>query len=81
MKYFVFETQLRPDGEVNVIPAVGRSTFALTLSYYYERASKMVANTEFTGVNLMLVDEAINVVKSDHLQTSYVAPETAPTEE
>lgn len=75
MKYFVHETQLRPDGEVNVIPAVGRSTFALTLSYYYERASKMVANTEFTGVNLMLVDEALNVVKSDHLETSYVAPE------
>lgn len=70
MKYFVIEHQTCADGKINV-SEVSRSTFASALSYYYERYSKMVVNTDFVSVSIMLVDENLNVVQHDTIQTQY----------
>lgn len=72
MKYYIIENQIRPDGEVNT-STVSRSSFALALSYYYERCSKMVVNDQFLSVHVMLTDEKLEVVKKDDLTTLYVA--------
>ena len=71
--FYVIEHQVRPDGVVNTLE-VGRSTFSPALSYYYERASKLVVNESFTSAHLMLVDEKLNVIVNDHLETAYNAP-------
>lgn len=73
--YYIIEHDIRPDGIVNT-SETGRSTFALALSFYYDRASKLVVNEAFTSAHIMLVDDSLNVVKADHLQTAYVEPET-----
>ena len=72
MKYFIIEHQRRPDGEINV-SEVARSTFASALSYYHERYSKMVVNTEFVSVSIMLVDENLDIIQKDTVQTQYQA--------
>lgn len=71
--YYILENQIRPDGEVNT-STTARTTFSNALSFYYERCSKMVTTELFTSVHLMLVDEMLNVVKADHLETTYHAP-------
>ena len=76
--YYIIEHDIRPDGNVNV-SEVGRSTFALALSHYYDRQSKMVVNEQFASVHLMLVDEKLSLIKQDNVQTLYVAP-SEPTE-
>lgn len=68
--YYIIEHDILPEGNVNV-SEVGRSTFALALSHYYDRQSKMVVNTVFTSVHLMLVDERLNVIKRDDVETQY----------
>ena len=35
----------------------------------------------FTSAHLMLVDESLNVVMADHLETAYKAPEADPETE
>ena len=72
MKYFIIEHQTRADGEINV-SEVERSTFASALSYYHERYSKMVVNKDFVSVSIMLVDENLNVIQHDTIQTQYSA--------
>ena len=70
MKYFIIEHQKRTDGEVNV-SEISRQSFASALSYYHERYSKMVVNTEFVSVSIMLVDENLDVVQQDTIKTQY----------
>lgn len=72
--YYIIEHDIRPDGIVNT-SETARSTFASALSFYYDRASKLVVSEAFTSAHIMLVDDSINVVKADHLQTAYVEPE------
>lgn len=72
MNYFVIEHQTCTDGKINV-SEVARSTFASALSYYHERYSKMVVNTEFVSVSIMLVDENLSVIQHDTIQTQYQA--------
>lgn len=72
MKYFIIEHQKRPDGEINV-SEVARSNFASALSYYHERYSKMVVNTEVVSVSIMLVDENLDIIQKDTVQTQYQA--------
>lgn len=74
--YYIIEHDIRPDGIVNT-SETGRTTFALALSFYYDRASKLVASEAFTSAHLMLVDESLNVIKADHLETSWKAPDEA----
>lgn len=70
--YFILENQKRADGVVNTT-TTGRSTFASALSYYHERYSKMVMNTEYVWVSIMLVDEELNVVEQAKIDTLYEA--------
>ena len=72
--YYVFENQKRADGVVNTT-TTGRSTFASALSYYHERYSKMVMNTEFVWVSLMLCDEELNVAEQAKVDTLYQSEE------
>lgn len=72
--YYIIEHQIRPDGEVNV-SETARSSFSSALSYYYERCSKMVVTDLFKSVHIMLVDEKLNNIKKDNLQTAYIEPE------
>lgn len=78
--YIIYEQQTRPDGVINVIPAVTRQSFAYALSYYYDRCSKMVATDLYASVSIMLTDENLNVIKHDTLNTLYVPPVEEPVE-
>lgn len=64
MYYFITELQKRPDGVVNNTLTV-RSTLANGLSYFYDRASKAVANDSFVSVALTLQDERGTVIKNE----------------
>lgn len=75
--YYVIEHDICPDGVVNT-SETGRSTFSGALSFYFDRASKLVVSEAFTSAHIILVDELLNVVKSDHLETQYNAEN--PTE-
>lgn len=77
--YYVIEHNIRPDGIVNT-SETGRSTFALALSHYYDRASKVVVAENFVSSHLLLVKEDLEVVKTDHLGGLYKEPETTETE-
>lgn len=70
--YYIIEHDIRPDGVVNT-SETGRSTFASALSFYYDRMSKLVMNTDFTSAHLMLVEENLSVVKNDDVETLYQA--------
>ena len=72
MTYFVIEHDKRPDGVVNV-SETARSTFAGAVSLYHDRYSKMVLNTQFTGVSIMLVDEDLSVIEQATIETQYQA--------
>lgn len=69
-KFFIIENQIRDDGEVNTT-TTSRSTFALAVSYYHERYSKMVVNTQFPQVALMLTDEKLSVIDHAVIDTLY----------
>lgn len=70
--YYIIEHDIRPDGVVNT-SETGRTTFASALSFYYDRMSKLVMNTDFTSAHLMLVEEKLSVVKNDDVETLYQA--------
>lgn len=78
--YYIIEHQIRPDGMVNV-SEVSRSSYALALSYYHERISKMLVNTEFVLVSVMLVNAKLEMLSRDEIQTQYVPPKQEPIEE
>lgn len=68
--FFVIEHQTRPDGTINV-SETSRSTLATALSLYHDRYSKMCVTELFKSVSLMLVDENLNVIQHDTIQTLY----------
>lgn len=70
MYYFVTELQTRPDGIVNS-SITARSSLALGLSLYYDRASKAVTSEQFTGVALTLQDQNGNIILNEHFDTIY----------
>lgn len=72
MYYFVTELQTRPDGIVNST-ITARSSLALGLSLYYDRASKAVTSEQFTGVALTLQDQDGNIILNEHFDTIYQA--------
>lgn len=73
MYYFVTELDARPDGIINST-ITSRSSLANGLSYYYDRASKAVTSTQFTGVALTLQDETGNILLNEHFDTEYTEP-------
>lgn len=71
MYYFITELQTRPDGIVNSTITT-RSSLAMGLAYYYQRASVAVATTDFTAVALTLQDQYGNIIKNEQFETQYV---------
>jgi hypothetical protein len=69
MYYFITELQKRPDGVVNNTLTT-RSTLANGLSYFYDRASKAVANNSFVSVALTLQDERGTIIKNECFDTA-----------
>ena len=72
MYYFITELDARPDGIINN-SLTNRSSLANGLSYYYDRASKAVTSTQFTGVALTLQDEQGTIILNEHFDTIYEA--------
>lgn len=70
MYYFITELDARPDGIINST-ITSRSSLANGLSYYYDRASKAVTSTQFTGVALTLQDENGSIILNEHFDTIY----------
>lgn len=68
--FYIIENQHRPDGIINN-QCSARTTRAAALSYYHERYSKMCVNEEFVRVSLLLVDENLNVIQHDDVETLY----------
>ncbi len=75
MYYFITELQSRPDGIVNN-SITSRSSLALGLAYYYQRAATAVTSEQFTGVALTLQSQDGEIVLNEHFDTLY-----QPTEE
>ena len=74
MQYFIVEIQHRPDGIFNQTLTT-RQTLRTALSYYFDRASKAVANENFTFVTLVLLDTDGTILKNEKLTAAWVEPE------
>ena len=72
MYYFITELQARPDGIINST-ITARSSLALGLSLYYDRASKAVTSEQFTAVALTLQDQNGTIILNEHFDTIYQA--------
>ena len=76
--YYLTELQTRPDGIVNA-SLQARSSLALGLAFFYQRAAVAVATTDFAAVALTLQDQRGKIIKNELFQTQYVPP--VPEEE
>ena len=70
MHTFLTELQKRPDGLINS-SVTARSSLATGLALYYDRASKAVTSTQFTGIALTLTDEDGNIIENRYFDTLY----------
>ena len=70
MYYFVTELQKRPDGIINSTITT-RSSLALGLALYYQRAAVAVTTTDYLGVALTLQDEDGSIVLNERFNTQY----------
>lgn len=69
--YYILEHQVRPDGVVNVVAEVSRSTRNTALSYFFDRCAKMSATELYKSVHVMLVDDNLNVIEKRDIETAY----------
>ena len=74
MYYFITELQARPDGIINAT-ITARSSLAMGLAYFYQRAAVAVTSEQFTGVALTLQDQDGNILLNQHFDTLYVPAE------
>lgn len=72
--YFITELQVRPDGIVNAT-ITARSSLAMGLAYYYQRAAVAVASQDFLSVALTLQDKDGNIRLNECFETCYEAKE------
>ena len=72
--YYVTELQARPDGIINAT-ITARSSLAMGLAYFYQRAAVAVTSEQFTGVALTLQDQDGNILLNQHFDTLYVPAE------
>lgn len=79
MYTFLTELQKRPDGIINNT-ITARSSLASGLALYYDRASKAVTSTQFTGIALTLTDEDGNIIENRYFDTLYEEPEEVTEE-
>lgn len=74
MYYFITELQVRPDGIVNATITT-RSSLAMGLAYYYQRAAAAVASQDFLSVALTLQDQEGRIRLNECFETCYEAKE------
>ena len=74
MYYFIIELQARPDGIINST-ITARSSLAMGLALFYQRAAVAVTSEQFTGVALTLQDQDGNILLNQHFDTLYVPAE------
>lgn len=74
MYYFITELQTRPDGVVNSTITT-RSSLAMGLALYYQRAAVAVATTDFTAVALTLQDQYGEIIQNNRFETQYAPAE------
>ena len=74
MYYFITELQARPDGIINST-ITARSSLAMGLALFYQRAAVAVTSEQFTGVALTLQDQDGNILLNQHFDTLYVPAE------
>lgn len=79
MYTFLTELQKRPDGLINS-SVTARSSLATGLALYYDRASKAVTSTQFTGIALTLTDEDGIIIENRRFDTLYEEPEEVTEE-
>ena len=79
MYTFLTELDKRPDGLINS-SVTARSSLATGLALYYDRASKAVTSTQFTGIALTLTDEDGNIIENRRFDTLYEEPEEVSEE-
>ena len=79
MQYFIVEIQHRPDGMFNQTTTT-RQTLRTALAYYYDRASKAVANENFTFVTLVLMDSDGTILRNEKLTAAWAEPEAGAGE-
>lgn len=72
--YYVTELQARPDGIVNAT-ITARSSLAMGLALFYQRAAVAVTSEQFTGVALTLQDQDGNILLNQHFDTLYTPAE------
>ena len=72
MYYFITELQARPDGIVNST-ITARSSLAMGLALYYQRAAVAVSTTDYLEVALTLQDQHGTILKNEAFETQYVA--------
>lgn len=60
--FYIYENQIKADGTVNSVPAVGRQNIKSARSYFYERCSKMSATDLFDTVAIKLCDERLRQI-------------------
>lgn len=70
MQYFITELQTRPDGIVNST-LTARSSYAMGLAYYYQRAAAAVANQDLVSVALTLQNQDGFIVENQKFDTLY----------
>ena len=80
MQYFITELQTRPDGIVNST-LTPRSSYAMGLAYYYQRAAAAVANQNFVSVALTLQNQDGFIIENQKFDTLYEPVEENPSEE
>ena len=73
MYYFITELQTRPDGIVNSTITT-RSSLAMGLAYYYQRAAVAVANQDFTSIALTLQNQDGFIIENQKFDTLYEEP-------
>lgn len=74
MHYYVIENQIRADGVINN-SMTARQSFASGLSLFYDRCSKMVVTELYPKVAISLVDEELNEIKHEVIQTQWTPQE------
>lgn len=72
MYHFITELQTRPDGIVNSTITT-RSSLAMGLAYYYQRAAVAVTTTDYTAVALTLQDQNGMIIQNECFETQYEA--------
>ena len=72
--YYITELQTRPDGIINAT-ITARSSLAMGLALYYQRAAVAVSTTDFLEVALTLQDQHGTIVLNEHFDTIYQATE------